>query len=158
MHLATRMRAEWACLGMLLGTSRETWIAVWWEELRRVYGSLARPGLESSTCAFKLFQKDEESSELQRRALEAIGELQAPKVELVSAEEGRDAEAGPTGRAGRTSGGDDADVAPRGGARRSPRIAQRGRRAPMFEDIAPMRGQHVWGLRDVREQRLFFNP
>jgi hypothetical protein len=37
-HVASRMRAEWAHLAAQLGTSEEMWAAVWRDELEGVYG------------------------------------------------------------------------------------------------------------------------
>ena len=70
-------------------TSTEMWAKVWREELEGVYGGLARTHLEATTCAFKLFEGCERASELQRRAMSALGSLPAPTVELVGDREKR---------------------------------------------------------------------
>ena len=107
---------------------------MWREELEGEYGGLARTHLEATTCAFKLFEGCERASELQRRAMSALGSLPASTVELVGDRERRTRKDG-----GRTKG-----QAPR-------------RRLPVFEELE--RGEHGgWGLEDVRRQRVFFNP
>ena len=75
-----RLQAEWAALAAAIGSGRDApWKAMWWEELRKKYGRLAEAGLERSTCAFHLMQENLEASEVQRRAMGAIGGVRAPR-------------------------------------------------------------------------------
>ena len=74
-HLMSRMKAEWASLVGTLHDNKEPWRILWWERLREMYGPLAEPGLERSTCAFKKCADMRDASELQRRAMEAWGSL-----------------------------------------------------------------------------------
>ena len=57
---------------------------MWEEGLRETYGELWSPDLVHSTCAFELFDQwvkmgAVEASELQRRAMAALGALPAPR-------------------------------------------------------------------------------
>ena len=138
-NIAARMRAEWAQVAIQLAVSQEAWVEVWKEELRGVYGTLAETHLEKTTCSFLLFAECEGASELQRRSMRALGGLPAPTIELM-------ATPGRRGAAGERAGGG----APRQPGRRSGRL-------PMFEAL--VHGEREdWGVEDVREQRLFFNP
>ena len=55
--------------------------------MQRVYGDLATPELLEGTCAFRAFGSNRDASEVQRRALRALGELQAPCGERKAREE-----------------------------------------------------------------------
>ena len=82
-HLMSRMKAEWASLVGTLHDNREPWRILWWERLKEIYGPLAEPDLERSTCAFKKCVDMGDASELQRRAMEAWGSLPGGKAVLL---------------------------------------------------------------------------
>ena len=78
-HLKSKLRAEWAGLALSLAGREDTWKSVWLEELRAVYGELADPGIVHTTCGFELFKAHTQASEVQRRALDAVAALPAPR-------------------------------------------------------------------------------
>eukprot|EP00964_Phaeocystis_antarctica_P089823 scaffold57377_cov34-Phaeocystis_antarctica.AAC.1 len=78
-HLKSKLRAEWAGLALSLAGREDTWKSVWLEELRAVYGELADPGIVHTTCGFELFKAHTRASEVQRRALDAVAALPAPR-------------------------------------------------------------------------------
>ena len=130
-HLATRHRAEWAALAGTLHDKEEPWRAIWWERLREIYGPLAEPGLEASTCSFKKCKEMTEASEQQRRAMEAWGSLPPPEAVMEQTEE-----QGEDGSGGRT--------------RKSKRLA-------VFENLTGSFTVGGWNRNMVERQRIFFN-
>ena len=78
-HLKSKVRAEWAGLALSLAGREDTWKSVWLEEMKAIYGELADPGIVHTTCGFELFKGNTQASEVQRRALDAVASMPAPR-------------------------------------------------------------------------------
>lgn len=78
-HMWTRAKASWGALAIQLIKDRDSWKDIWWETIEKVYGKLTDAELIRGTCSFKKNKMNSSSTELQRRALEALGELPPPR-------------------------------------------------------------------------------
>jgi hypothetical protein len=86
-HLRSKLRAEWGALALSLAGQHAAWKDIWIEEMEEVYGSLATADLTRTTCSFELFRGSGRGSEVQRRALDAVGSLPAPRGQVRNQEQ-----------------------------------------------------------------------
>ena len=137
----SRLKAEWASRAIgLLDTKGEPWKHMWWEELQATYGDLATPELLQGTCAFKKFGENKKASEMQRRALSALGELQPPQGERKEKEEDGEGKKRVTGEG------------------KKGRKKRKTREKTYLEEAEGFGGIGVqWTREEVLGQRLFFN-
>ena len=85
--IAKRMRAEWAHLASQLANDVSAgWKNIWWWRLRQVYGELCDRDLLLSTCQYKLFEREQQPSQVQQAAMAAWAAVKTTPTQLVMPE------------------------------------------------------------------------